>query len=1061
MKLSIDQTLDRAVALHAGGELQAAESLYRAILQEQPSKPEANHNLGLLAVAGGFAEEALPFFMTAIKSSPNTEQFWFSYIDCLIKGQNFEAAQRTLHEVREAGASPRELDSLEQQILDSSYQNKGVRGAGISQHADKTLSLKQKGKKEAQKKSKKKKSSTTAVPAPRDLERLVGHFEAGDFDKAEEIARWLTCEFPDHEFGWKALGAVLKQTGRTEESIVVMRRSVELAPQDSEAHYNLGCVLQGLDRVAEAEAYYREAVVIKPDYSEAHCNLGVALLDAGKLPEAEESCRRAISFSPGDPEAHCNLGNVLKESGRLEEAEASYRQAVIANPEFVAAHSNLGVTLEELDKPEEAEASYSRAIAIDPDYAIARLNRAQVLFEKGQFEAALVDADFCDTDESRVRALETLFALGRYEEIYTRIERYADQDDTNIRMAAFSVFISEKLKKPTAHKFCPAPLSFFYSSSIAKHTSNADGFIAELVDELGKIEIIWEPPRKSTINGFQLPGSMNLFEQPRGKIAELESIIFDELDNYFSEFKNESCSFISRWPSQKRLHGWHVVLKRQGYQSAHIHPGGWMSGVIYLKVVPTLHKDEGAIELSLNGKNYLDKRSPSFIYRPSAGDIVLFPSSLHHRTIPFTTDADRMVIAFDLLPSDEAADLVNGRLQTESRKVSQSVTGTSTTPEASHSLNKLLKAAGRSHDSGVNDEPSIQQLTTLLERYQSGDLDESEFLANELTREFPRHQFGWKVLGAVLQETGRISEAKEASKISLEVSPSDPDAHNNFGNVLKALDEFEAAEASYRAAIALKPDYSSAHLNLGITLSALDKRDEAIASYDRALLLEPDNKQAKHMLAALTGDITESAPLEYVEKLFDGYARDFDSSLVDKLDYQTPKRVVDIILRHNNAGVLGTVLDLGCGTGLLGIEIAHACEYLEGLDVSTNMLQKADERRIYDKLVKQDIVSYLSSEALSFNYFIATDVFVYVGDLSEIFRLTRSRNNFGFRLAFSVEHMDGSGFALQPSGRYSHSEEYIEDLASKFCFDIIHFETLNLRWEKGSYIRGGLYLLSC
>jgi len=102
----------------------------------------------------------------------------------------------------------------------------------------------------------------------------------------------------------------------------------------------------------------------------------------------------------------------------------------------------------------------------------------------------------------------------------------------------------------------------------------------------------------------------------------------------------------------------------------------------------------------------------------------------------------------------------------------------------------------------------------------------------------------------------------------------------------------------------------------------------------------------------------------------------------------------------------------------------------------------------------------LSNETLSFNYFIATDVFVYVGDLSEIFRLIRSRNSSGCKLAFSVEHMDGSGFALQPSGRYSHSEKYIEKLASEFCFDIIHFETQNLRWEKGSYLRGGLYLLS-
>ena len=75
-----------------------------------------------------------------------------------------------------------------------------------------------------------------------------------------------------------------------------------------------------------------------------------------------------------------------------------------------------------------------------------------------------------------------------------------------------------------------------------------------------------------------------------------------------------------------------------------------LSGVIYLKVVPALGKNEGAIEFSLNGPNYHDKDSPSLIFQPKAGDIVFFPSSLHHRTIPFTTDTDRIIVSFDLRP---------------------------------------------------------------------------------------------------------------------------------------------------------------------------------------------------------------------------------------------------------------------------------------------------------------------------------------------------------------------------------------------------------------------------
>ena len=91
-----------------------------------------------------------------------------------------------------------------------------------------------------------------------------------------------------------------------------------------------------------------------------------------------------------------------------------------------------------------------------------------------------------------------------------------------------------------------------------------------------------------------------------------------------------------------------MLLKKQRYQAPHIHHGGWLSGVIYLKVVPHLKKNEGAIEFSLNGEDYSDVNSPKVIFQPKVGDIVLFPSSLHHRTIPFITDEDRIIISFDL-----------------------------------------------------------------------------------------------------------------------------------------------------------------------------------------------------------------------------------------------------------------------------------------------------------------------------------------------------------------------------------------------------------------------------
>ena len=389
--------------------------------------------------------------------------------------------------------------------------------------------------------------------------------------------------------------------------------------------------------------------------------------------------------------------------------------------------------------------------------------------------------------------------------------------------------------------------------------------------------------------------------------------------------------------------------------------------------------------------------------------------------------------------------------------------------------------------------PSQQQLSSLLEYYQNGRFSDAEKLAVYITQKFPKHQFAWKVLGVLLGASGRQFEALDANKTAVALSPQDAEAHSNLGNTLKALGRLEEAELSHTQAIALKPDYAEAHSNLGVTLQELgrsdeaetsykqaialnpdyaeshynlgntlqelDRLDEAKVSYTQAIALEPEHSSAKHMLRALNGKKSLTAPRDYVEKLFDNYAAKFESSLVDKLEYKIPKVIAEMIIKDSKFDLLGTILDLGCGTGLFGLEIKQVCEHLEGIDLSEKMLDEAKKKNIYNKLINQDILAYLSNASLNFDYFVSTDVFVYIGDLSDVFRLIKSRNKTGGKLAFSTEDYDGDGFFLEQSGRYSHSKKYIESLCKKFSYKLLHFETQNLRKEKNKKISGGLYLL--
>lgn len=465
--------------------------------------------------------------------------------------------------------------------------------------------------------------------------------------KSYQRAVQLNSGFSDAHYN---LASVLRKLGRQEEAEESYRQVIDLKSHMPEAHYHLALVLEELGRPEEAVKSYRRATKFKPDFFEAHFNLGGILRELGDFEEARISYEQAVASKSDSTKANINLGATLKELGRLDEAEAILLRAIASEPNLPEAHSNLANTLKEKGKLEEAEASYTKAIELRPNYVNALKNRGLLFFDKGDFKSALKDFDLSDTSDSRAYALAALYALGDIKNIYERIESHLHVDGKNLRVAAFSSFISEIQKKSTAHAFCKNPLEFLYFSNISSHCNNADLFMTEMIEELHCIENVWEPTGQTTKQGFQSKRSINLFENPSTQISRLKSVILDELNLYYAKFKNDSCSYIKDWPSGNNLNAWYVILKNQGYQGLHIHPAGWLSGVVYLKVVPPLEKQEGAIEFSLSGEHYDHIGSPKILFQPQLGDIVFFPSSLHHRTIPFTTQTDRIIISFDLQP---------------------------------------------------------------------------------------------------------------------------------------------------------------------------------------------------------------------------------------------------------------------------------------------------------------------------------------------------------------------------------------------------------------------------
>ena len=358
-----------------------------------------------------------------------------------------------------------------------------------------------------------------------------------------------------------------------------------------------------------------------------------------------------------------------------------------------------------------------------------------------------------------------------------------------------------------------------------------------------------------------------------------------------------------------------------------------------------------------------------------------------------------------------------------------------------------------------------RQMTITL--FQQERFVDAEASSRDLTARYPQDGFGWKVLGASLQQQGRPQDALNAMQTAAKLAPTDWEAFNNLGSTHRALGNMALAEACYQHALQVKPDSLEAMDNLADILRLQGKTQEAVSQYQRRLKLTPNDGHALHLIAMLTGEQTSQAPADYVSRTFDLYADHFDAHLTETLSYDAPAQLVPLI--QACAGVdMGdwTALDLGCGTGLVGTALAPLVAQIVGVDLSARMLARAQARNVYQRLVQADLISMMQREAASsFDLVTAADVFIYIGQLddtiTEIRRLLRPQG----LLAFSIETLGAEAstsanpdFHLNATGRYSQSLAYMEKLAAQHQFNVREVRETVLRVENGQPVHGRLMI---
>jgi predicted TPR repeat methyltransferase len=256
-------------------------------------------------------------------------------------------------------------------------------------------------------------------------------------------------------------------------------------------------------------------------------------------------------------------------------------------------------------------------------------------------------------------------------------------------------------------------------------------------------------------------------------------------------------------------------------------------------------------------------------------------------------------------------------------------------------------------------------------------------------------------------------------------------------------------------ATALEPDDPEMWYYLGEIAHCARRLDDARAAYQRYFTACPGDSEIGHLLQALSGVAPPRASDQYIEHVFERFAETYDELMVQSLEYRAPALLFEALSAAVGEQRQLTLLDLGCGTGLLGCVLRPLAHRLEGVDLSAPMMERARERGVYDALHKREITRFLASDEHGlFDVIAASDTLIYFGDLRQVVTLAANRLAPGGVLAFTVERTETPSFQITDSGRYVHHRDYLVDVIREAGLDMVGLTEGVLRLEFGDPVWG-------
>lgn len=290
------------------------------------------------------------------------------------------------------------------------------------------------------------------------------------------------------------------------------------------------------------------------------------------------------------------------------------------------------------------------------------------------------------------------------------------------------------------------------------------------------------------------------------------------------------------------------------------------------------------------------------------------------------------------------------------------------------------------------------------------------------------------------------------------LNPGNTEIKHLLANDWRVLGQHDKAQAAYDQLVELLPDDREVLLGRAFNALAADNLSQALRDCEALLARNPADEEAQFYSELARGNTPKKQPVTMVRPMFDGLADQFDQHLVTRLGYKLPREVADIINDRYPDRKLN-VLDLGCGTGLLGACLGRIDGALVGVELSRPMIDQAIKHGVYDRFHNVDLLEALQATPESlYDVIAALDVFIYVGDLTaaipDAYRILRPGGHFIVSCEQAQENE--ADLVLRPTRRYAHKASHVEAMCRAAGFEQVTLELKPLRYEMNEPVAGFL-----